>query len=619
MTWTIADLSWLPDPPDDFAERCRSLEQQGGNISEALRRLADHRLDGNKLTRLAKTIGRLKGSPFPTRFRLGLLSNATTELVVPAIVATAARYGVSLDVVAAPFDQVAQQSLDPKSVINASDLDAVLLAIDYHGLPILEGLDAALEHLSMIQGGLDANGAAPLILQTIPRPPTLLYGSLDARRAESEKAVIDGLNRFIVGDLAEGTDMILDIAGLAETVGLADWHNPAQWHMAKLPFSQGLVPLYADHVVRLIAALRGKTKKCLVLDLDNTLWGGVVGDDGIEGLSLGQGDPVGEAFLSVQEMAIRLRERGIILAVCSKNDEVTALKPFREHDAMVLKEDHFSVFQANWADKASNLEAIADALQIGIESLVLLDDNPAERAQVRDALPMVGVPELPDDPALFPMALLSAGYFETVSFSEEDCQRSEQYRDNARRAELRSQTRDLSSYLRSLDMNLSFAPFDAVGRGRIAQLINKTNQFNLTAKRYTEAEVEAMEADPDIFTLQVRLADRFGDNGMISVVICLDDGDAWTIDTWLMSCRVIGRRVEEAVFSELLRSAKDHKKSALKGTFIESGRNEIVRDHFFKIGFGPVQGCETESEWLFDVAGDSADEMSFEKLPFKIV
>ena len=217
-------------------------------------------------------------------------------------------------------------------------------------------------------------------------------------------------------------DLLLDIAALAETVGLADWHSPPQWNMAKLPFADAFVPLYADHVARLVAALRGKSRKCLVLDLDNTVWGGVIGDDGLEGIRIAQGDPVGEAFLSLQQMALALRQRGIVLAVASKNNDETARLPFRQHPEMLLREDHIAVFQANWTDKPSNLKAIAEALSFGLDALVFVDDNPMERDLVRRTLPQVAVPELPDDPALYARTLAAAGYFEALGFSDEDRQ-----------------------------------------------------------------------------------------------------------------------------------------------------------------------------------------------------
>ena len=316
-----------------------------------------------------------------------------------------------------------------------------------------------------------------------------------------------------------------------------------------------------------------------------------------------------KAYLSVQRMALALRERGIALAVSSKNDDDVAREPFRRHPEMLLREDHIAVFQANWDDKASNLSAIADALSLGVDSLVLLDDNPVERALVRRLLPQVAVPELPDDPALYARTLAAAGYFEAVAFSDEDRRRASYYQDNARRVALAKRTGDLNSYLLSLDMTIDFRPFDAIGRARITQLINKSNQFNLTTRRYTETDVEAAEQNPECFTLQVRLADRFGDNGMICVVICRPrDAATWEIDTWLMSCRVLGRGVESAVLGELQRSARDRGIGALIGVYRPTERNGMVREHYAKLGFQSIgAGEDGAAEWRMATDTDIPD------------
>ena len=424
--------------------------------------------------------------------------------------------------------------------------------------------------------------------------------------AGTRRALVDAFNRELARSLAGSDDVLLDVAGLAEVVGLAEWHDPVQWNLAKLPFSQERVPLYAEHVARLLAAQRGKSRRCLVLDLDNTVWGGVVADDGVEGLRLGPGDTAGEAFAEVQRAALELRERGVVLAVCSKNADATARGPFQQHPEMLLRESHIAVFQANFEDKASNLKAIAQALSLGTDALVLLDDNPAERAQVRAALPEVAVPELPDDPAYYARALWAAGYFEAQAFSDEDRQRAQMYQANAERVVVRERIADLGAYLESLAMAITFAPFDAVGRERIAQLVHKSNQFNLTTRRYTSAEIRGFEEDPSCFTLQVRLSDRFGDNGMISVIVCRARGAEWEIDTWLMSCRVLGRRVEEAVLAEIARHARGAGAERLCGRFVPTGRNDLVRDHYAKLGFTPASGGDPpgagETRWVLELA-----------------
>jgi FkbH-like protein len=382
---------------------------------------------------------------------------------------------------------------------------------------------------------------------------------------------------------------------------LTTWHDPVQWAVGKFAFSQSLVPLYAEWLGRLVAGARGKSRKCLVLDLDNTIWGGVIGDDGINGIILGNGNPTGEAFMDVQQTALALRNRGILLAVSSKNDEAVARNAFRKHPDMILREEHITIFQANWHDKAANLRAIAQELNIGIDSLVLLDDNPAERAQVRQALPDVAVPELPIDPAHFADTLLSAGYFEAIGFTDEDRHRAEQYEANAARARLLEATTNLDEYLESLQMRALCGAFDAVNRARISQLINKTNQFNLTTHRYTESEVETFEKSGRGMTLQVRLIDRFGDNGMIAVVICIEQGTEWLIDTWLMSCRVLNRKLERAMLNYIVERAKEAGIATLIGVYRTSQRNSLVKEHYAHLGFTQLEEAPEGSRWRLDV------------------
>jgi len=494
-----------------------------------------------------------------------------------------------------------QEALDPRSNINQSGADAALIAVDHRWFRLDHNvtldpdrrLAEAVELLSGVIAALKRNSASTIILQTLPIPPLPLFGNFDAKVPGSLRWLVSRLNTEIIGLAAETASIIFDVAALAEQVGSDLWFDPMAWNLYKIPFSSRCNAIYADHVARILGSLIGKARKCLVLDLDNTIWGGVIGDDGIEALKIGEGSAEGEAFLSVQRMALNLKERGIVLAASSKNDEAVARKPFHSHPDMLLREEDIAVFQANWLDKPSNLEAIAKFLNIGIDALVFLDDNAAERAEVRAALPTVAVPELPDDPAWYPWFLSNAGYFEAVTFSNEDRIRAQSYAANAQRALVETKARDLGDYLASLDIEVQFAPFDAIGRSRISQLINKSNQFNLTTKRYTENDVEAFEQDEHALTLQVRLRDRFGDFGMIAVVIGLASDSATkrtlTMDTWLMSCRVLGRQVEEAMLREIVRQAKQRGVVTLIGTYLPTDKNGMVANHYPKLGFSEME------------------------------
>jgi FkbH-like protein len=335
------------------------------------------------------------------------------------------------------------------------------------------------------------------------------------------------------------------------------------------------------------------------LDLDQTLWGGVIGDDGLEGIKLGQGSGVGESFAAFQRFVRDLANRGVILAVCSKNDEKIALEPFEKHPEMVLKKTDIVYFAANWNDKASNIRLIAKQLNIGLDSLVFVDDNPYERNQVRDELPMVAVPEMPEDPALYPDCLVSAGYFEAIALTSEDLIRSEQYQKNIEREKSQASFADISEYLKSLDMELIWGPFDPLSLPRVVQLINKTNQFNLTTRRYSEEEIKRFSADPKAVTLRCRLTDRFGDNGIIGIMIALEkEADDWVVDTWLMSCRVLGRKVEQAMLDLLVQEVSGRGGKRLMGRYIPTEKNGMVKDHYAGLGFESLgQDAGGETRW----------------------
>ena len=638
MNPLYSELQWLPRVPEDFSARLKTLTVSTPSLGREIQSLASSFLNLNQLTRLAKLItsARNHGQSLAplVPFRLAILSNSTIDLLVPALIASAARHGIALEIIQPSYDQVAQEALTPDSKVNASKPDAVLFALDYRALPL--GLSpslgdpdsasatvaGAIGYLQALQNGIKSNSNALCIFQTFAPPAETLFGSLDRALPGTLRHLIDSINQSLASLTLASGDILIDVANLAETVGLANWHNHQLWNMAKLSFSDELIPLYADHLARTVAAIRGKSRKALILDLDNTLWGGVIGDDGLEGIQLAQGDATGEAHLAVQRLALSLRQRGIVLAVSSKNTDSIAREPFLSHPEMLLKLDHIAVFQANWNDKATNIQAIASELSLGLDSMVFLDDNPVERGLVRKLLPQVAVPELPEDPAWYARTLAAAGYFEAVSFATEDLHRAGFYQDNAKRATLQKQLAStqgsLDAYLQSLAMTITFEPFNATGRARIVQLINKSNQYNLTTRRYTEPEILAAENDPDVFTLQVRLADVFGDNGMISVIIIRPaqasdtSGSAvestWAIDTWLMSCRVLGRKVEHMVLAEILRHARARGITKLIGSYIPTDRNALVIDHYSKLGFTKISADPAGlTQWQLLVASASPD------------
>ena len=625
----LTKLKWLPTPPATFRQDVRALRQeleQGRDVEEALIALATHALDTDQLEQLAKMAKLLAGRDKLQRLasvRLGLVGAGTLGFAANAITASALRHRVLATVVLGEYGSVMQEAFDPEAAIRTTKLDLLLVAPDYRMLGLDRAvvgkaeaearLDAAMATLRTIVDGLRSAAPGGVMIQTVVPPVEPLFGNFDLIDPGSCYNLVMTLNLRIARWAEEQKLILVDVARVASWAGLERWDDPGLWHSAKLPFGLGSLPLYADVIARVLAAVRGKTRKALVLDLDNTLWGGVIGDDGVDGIRLGQGSASGEAFLAIQRMALELRARGVVLAVCSKNEDAAARLPFRNHPDMLLKEEHIAVFHANWTDKASNLRAIAETLNIGLDALVFLDDNPAERAIVRRELPMVAVPEVGDEPALYPRVLACAGYFEAVTVVDEDRKRADAYKANAERQALASSS-DLAGYLSSLDMTCDIRPFDSVGRARIAQLANKSNQFNLTTRRYTEAEIAAAEADSNRLTVQVRLADRFGDNGMISVVIFVKGHETWEAETWLMSCRVLGRRVEEAVLAHVARAARAAGARALVGRYIPTEKNRMVADHYGKLGFALVESsAEKGSVWRLDL-----DTYTEPELPMRI-
>jgi FkbH-like protein len=623
----MSDLAWLRDPPPDFRARVNALKKRGADAEAGLELLglASYRLDESQLAKLASVAKALSGGmPQLTLVKVALVGDGTLSLVASAIEGSGVRHGVLIDVVLGGYSAVVQESFDETSAVHAAKPDLVVLATDCRTLGLSRAaasreaandlVESAFTRTRMIVERMRKSARGGVIVQTVPGPTDSLFGSFDRVEGTSPFAMSEAFNEKLREWARNGGIVIADVARLAASIGYERWDDPRHWHASKLPFSPDFIPIYADVIARIVGALMGKAKKVLVLDLDNTLWGGVIGDDGLDGIALGQGSATGEAFVAVQNFALDLRQRGVVLAVCSKNEDTTARQPFKEHPEMALKEGHIAVFQANWTDKASNLRTIAEKLNLGIDSLVFVDDNPAEREQVRRELPMVGVPELPDDPAYYPRYLAATGYFEAVAFSEEDRARADQYQTNAARAGLLSSSSDMDSYLRSLHMHCHIGPVSSVNRARVAQLINKSNQYNLTTCRYTEAQVADIETRPDKLMLQVRLEDRFGDNGIISIVIVGKTGIEWDIDTWLMSCRVLGRRVENAVLNTIAGYARSQGAEALTGSYFPSAKNQMVQDHYKKLSFTLTDKSESgATQWRLDLA-----EYNESELPMRI-
>lgn len=395
---------------------------------------------------------------------------------------------------------------------------------------------------------------------------------------------------------------ICDMEFLTNRIGALTAEDARGWFESKQPCSPSLLVELCREAAHLILGLRTPPKKVLVLDLDNTLWGGVVADDGLEGIVIGDTSPRGEAFKAFQRYIASLKDRGVLLAVCSKNDRAQALRPFEEHPEMVLRADDFASFVANWEPKSDNLHRMAADLQLGLDSFVFVDDNPAEIEIVRQFAPEVTTILLSDDPADYAAQLQDCRLFEPRSITAEDALRTASYRAETERQALQASAANMDVYLESLKMEGTIAEFAPVDVPRLAQLINKSNQFNLTTRRRTEADVEALIGRPDHACFSMRLKDRFGDHGLISIIVACVHGETLEIDTWLMSCRVLKRQVEETVLNELVRLAGQKSCSRLQGVYLASPKNDMVRDFYPRMGFQARSVTAERGEFELDVA-----------------
>lgn len=440
-----------------------------------------------------------------------------------------------------------------------------------------------------------------VIQNNFEHPPPLL-GNHDAVLAGGPVRFVHELNSHFARQAAKDSRLLIhDLHSVAARVGLNHWFDWNRWFSYKILTTPDASLAIARSVSAMICAARGASKKCLVLDLDNTLWGGVIGDDGLEQIKLGKETAVGEAYTAFQEYCLTLRDRGVLLAVCSKNSEEIAKSGFT-HPSSILKLEHFSAFRANWDPKHDNLKSIALELNIGTDSLVFVDDNPAERALVSAQLPEVSVPDVGDEVAQYPSIIQAGHYFESLSLSAEDLGRAEMYQTNGLRLSAASQFAHYGEYLDSLEMVAEIEAFKPVYYDRITQLVNKTNQFNLTTRRYTTAEIEAIAGDRSYLALYGKLADAFGDNGLISVIIGHCEGRTLEIDLWIMSCRVLKREMELAMLDVLAERCRERGIELLQGWYLPTAKNAIVRHHYEKLGFSQAsQEDNGNSRWFLEI------------------
>lgn len=534
-----------------------------------------------------------------SKLRLAILGGFTTHQLRDLVKLYLFAAGVSADIYESDYDVFRQEILDPTSGLYDFKPNVVYLATHWRNLghsPALsdtaEGVgrqvEAEFKDWALLWQTVHDRLGCQVLQNNFDTPPRRALDNFEMRHAGTLARFIAETNRLMM-ERAPAYVTIHDVDALASNAGRRAWGNERFFLHAKMPCAPEYMVDYAHSISSILAAQLGLSRKCLVLDLDNTLWGGVIGDDGLGGIRIGQGDAEGEAFLSFQRYVKELRTRGVIIAVCSKNTETIAREVFEKHPDMLLKLDDISCFVANWNDKAANLRHIAKKLNIGLDSLVFVDDNPAERSIIRQLVPEVAVPEVSEDPIDFIETLERHRYFQVATLGAEDFKRAEYYRANALREEIQSSSGGVEDFLKSLAMTAVIGPIQPTTLERSTQLINKSNQFNLTTRRRNVAEVKALTEDPDWMTTTVSLTDRFGDNGLISVVLAKAHGDTLDLDTWLMSCRVLKRGVERFLLNHLCELATARGLKMLRGEYIPTAKNDLVRNHYADLGFENVE------------------------------
>ncbi len=548
--------------------------------------------------------------------RLAILGDSATQFAAQAVKGMGIENSLNLEIFEADFNQIDRQILDPTSELYEFQPGYILIFEATHKLlqkynrklPAgrVHFAESCIEHTKLLLEALQCSTQAKIIFCNFTEEDDRVFGNYASKTELSFIFQVRKLN-FLLQELAANANnlYICDLSTIQNTIGREKFWSPAVYTNTEMVVSIDALPYFAQSVVQIISAFAGNFKKCIILDLDNTVWGGVIGDDGLENIEVGQLG-IGKAFTEFQYWIKKLQQRGIIVAVCSKNTESVAKEPFEKHPDMVLRLSDIAVFMANWDNKAVNIRKIQQILNIGFDSMVFIDDNPLERNMVRENIPQICVPELPGDPALFLDFLYGLNLFETVSFSGEDAERTGQYQKEAERAVFQESFINESDFLKNLNMLSETKPFDYFSIPRIAQLSQRSNQFNLRTIRYTEADLKRISESEDYLTLSFTLEDKFGGNGLVCAVILEKRAgrngacnvSTLFIDTWLMSCRVLKRGMEAYALNSIVALAKANGFTKVTGEYIPTPKNGLVRDLYKNLGFEPTS---TENFWQLDV------------------
>lgn len=552
--------------------------------------------------------------------KIALLSSFSIEFIKIPLTVLCFLNGMEAEIYLPGFGQFQQEIRNPGSGLYGFAPDVVILSVEgTDWLPeiysaYLDGLTVGFEKVasrfreefvSLLQAFREGCKATLLVNNFAP-PVWRQLGILDGQVETGQAQLVHQVNESLSSVCRKNPSvMMVDYAGLVHRFGALRWYDERMGHYAKAPIAADMLPQLVREYIKYFRGLTGQTKKCLVLDLDNTLWGGVLGEDGPAGIQLGSVYP-GSAYLAFQREILNLHKRGVLLAIASKNNVADVEEVFAKHSSMLLKKEHFASLQIHWGHKSESLKQIARQLNIGLEHLVFVDDNPAECAEVLRALPMVTTITLPKQPELFVRSLLEDGLFDGLSFSQEDRQRGELYRQREEAELLRERSGSLEDFYRSLEMEVTFAPMDKTSLARSAQLTQKTNQFNLTTIRFSESDLAERAKDPDWVLTTVNVCDRFGDNGIVGFMMARFDSGVLDIETFLLSCRVIGRNVETAMLAYLCQRASHRGIHLLQGRVVPTAKNAPSQDLFSRHAFQKAKEMESgEMSWTLDLSKGS--------------
>lgn len=540
-------------------------------------------------------------SEYPT-IKVALVGDTATQFLATAIMGMGVEHGYNINLFEAEYNQVERQFMDPTSDLYQFDADFIVVFQSTHKLgehhstlSQEQQANLAEERLQFVTG-ICTNPALAgnkIIYFNYPEIEDTVFGSYANKVDSSFTFQVRKLNYELMRLSQQFPNFfICDIAGLQNKLGRDQMFAANVYTSTEMVLSIVALPYVASRVMDIVCAIKGQFKKCLILDLDNTVWGGVIGDDGLEGIQLGHGLGIGKAFTEFQMWVKKLKQRGIIICVVSKNNEETAKEPFEKHPDMVLKLDDIAVFQANWETKVDNIRTVQQILNIGFDSMVFLDDNPFERNMIRENIPAITVPELPEDPTEYLEFLYSLNLFETASYSNLDKDRTKQYQVEAQRVSLSKTFTNEADFLKSLNMVSVVSGFTKFNTPRVAQLSQRSNQFNLRTVRYTDADIEALANDSQVIDLCFTLEDKFGDNGLIAVVIMKpQDKETLFVDTWFMSCRVLKRGMENFTLNTMVEKAKAAGYKKIIGEYLPTPKNKMVEQHYPGLGFKTIEGA----------------------------